>query len=116
MASPPWFPTAPADRPRLNPRLCLVVCILICWVLASIVQPPKKEQKTKEQKAAAAQGASKGKGKKKKWSKGKGHDRKNNLVTYDVAGFEKLLKEIPKSKVHFVFASIICHDLAARCS
>jgi small subunit ribosomal protein S25e len=70
------------------------------------VQPPKKEQKTKEQKAAAAQGASKGKGKKKKWSKGKGHDRKNNLVTYDAAGFEKLLKEIPKSKVLWRISSL----------
>lgn len=61
--------------------------------------PPKKEQKSKEAKALAAQGAAKSKGRKKKWSKSKGHDRKNNLVCYDAAGFEKMLKEIPKSKV-----------------
>merc|ERR1719217_59165 len=56
---------------------------------------PPKVQKSKKAKLLAAQSASKSKGKKKKWSKGKLREKKNNLVVFSQALFDKLLKEVP---------------------
>merc|ERR1739842_196172 len=40
-----------------------------------------------------------GKSKKKKWSKGKVKEKLANLVMFDKATYDKLLKEIPKAKL-----------------
>merc|ERR1712210_102572 len=40
-----------------------------------------------------------GKAKKKKWSKGKVRDKLNNLVLFDKATHDKLLKEVPSYKL-----------------
>merc|ERR1719316_1923161 len=56
-----------------------------------------KAQKSKEQKAAAA--AAGGKKSKKKWSKGKVKEQLNNDVMWTKSTYDKLLKEIPKSKL-----------------
>merc|ERR1711862_255864 len=58
---------------------------------------PKVQQKTKEQRMKAAMAG--GKGKKKKWSKGKMKEKLMNLVLFDKATYDKLLKEIPKAKL-----------------
>merc|ERR1712227_631526 len=51
---------------------------------------PPKIQASKAAKALAAANASKGK--KKKWSKGKLKEKVNNLVLFDKATYEKLIK------------------------
>merc|ERR1719494_828817 len=61
--------------------------------------PPKKDPKggktpAKSQKPKPA--GSGGKAKKKKWSKGKVRDKLNNMVFFDKATYDKLLKEVPK--------------------
>ena len=56
-----------------------------------------KVQKSKEAKLKAAMAG--GKGKKKKWSKGKVKEQLNNAVMFDKATWDKLVKEIPKSKL-----------------
>merc|ERR1711972_860907 len=53
--------------------------------------------KSKEAKMKAAMAGSKGK--KKKWSKGKVKEKLANLVMFDKATYDKLLKEIPKAKL-----------------
>merc|ERR1739841_137380 len=58
---------------------------------------PKVQQKTKEQKMKAAMAG--GKGKKKKWSKGKMKEKLMNLILWDKATYDKLLKEMPKAKL-----------------
>ena len=40
-----------------------------------------------------------GKGKKKKWSKGKTREKLNNLVVFDQATLDKLMKEVPSFKL-----------------
>eukprot|EP00933_Yihiella_yeosuensis_P031340 TRINITY_DN248_c0_g2_i1.p1 TRINITY_DN248_c0_g2~~TRINITY_DN248_c0_g2_i1.p1 ORF type:complete len:104 (+),score=37.41 TRINITY_DN248_c0_g2_i1:28-312(+) len=40
-----------------------------------------------------------GKGRKKKWSKGKVKEKLANLVMFDKATYDKMLKEIPKAKL-----------------
>ena len=59
--------------------------------------PPKVAQKSKEAKMKAAMAG--GKGKKKKWSKGKVKENANNAVAFDKATLDKLIKEVPKSKL-----------------
>ena len=54
-----------------------------------------KEFKEAKMKAAMAGGRSK----KKKWSKGKVKEKLANLVMFDKATYDKLLKEIPKAKL-----------------
>ena len=39
------------------------------------------------------------KAKKKKWSKGKTHNKLNNLVLFDLATYDKLVKEVPTCKL-----------------
>merc|ERR1740129_2174891 len=59
--------------------------------------PPKKEQKTKEQKLQAALAGSK-KSKKKKWAKGRVKEKKNNAAILFADDYSNALKEIPKMK------------------
>ena len=66
------------------------------------MQPPKKDSKKAAPSKAPAkkkEGGSGGKAKKKKWSKGKVRDKLNNLVLFDKATYEKLLKEVPSYKL-----------------
>lgn len=56
-----------------------------------------KVQKSKEAKIKAALAG--GKGKKKKWSKGKQKDKVENAVMFDKVIWDKLIKDIPKSKL-----------------
>eukprot|EP01098_Paradermamoeba_levis_P005731 TRINITY_DN23_c0_g1_i3.p1 TRINITY_DN23_c0_g1~~TRINITY_DN23_c0_g1_i3.p1 ORF type:complete len:122 (-),score=54.64 TRINITY_DN23_c0_g1_i3:96-461(-) len=71
--------------------------------------PPKKDDKkggkSKQVQAAKAGSKSKdaggggGKQKKKKWSKGKVKEKLQNLVVFDKATYDKLLKEVPTYKL-----------------
>merc|ERR1712221_41317 len=64
--------------------------------------PPKKDTKSKAPSKAPAkkkEGGGGGKAKKKKWSKGKVRDKLNNLVLFDKATHDKLLKEVPSYKL-----------------
>ncbi|CAE8730634.1 unnamed protein product, partial [Polarella glacialis] len=70
------------------------------WHLAflpSTMGANKVVQKSKEAKMKAAMAG--GKGKKKKWSKGKVKEKLANLVMFDKATYDKMLKEIPKAKL-----------------
>merc|ERR1712105_423826 len=60
--------------------------------------PPKKDTKSKAP-AKKKEGGGGGKAKKKKWSKGKVRDKLNNLVLFDKATHDKLLKEVPSYKL-----------------
>ncbi|KAA0185742.1 hypothetical protein HAZT_HAZT010881 [Hyalella azteca] len=74
----------------------------ICLNLVKIFQPPKKDAKKAPPSKAPAkkkEGGSGGKAKKKKWSKGKVRDQLNNLVLFDKVTYDKLLKDIPYSKL-----------------
>merc|ERR1712082_83217 len=53
-----------------------------------------------------------GKAKKKKWSKGKTRDKLNNLVLFDKATYDKLLKEVPTYKL--ITPSIVSERLKVR--
>merc|ERR1712090_120693 len=64
--------------------------------------PPKKDTKSTVPSKAPAkkkEGGGGGKAKKKKWSKGKVRDKLNNLVLFDKATHDKLLKEVPSYKL-----------------
>merc|ERR1711923_397125 len=66
---------------------------------------PAKNPKKKE-------GGGGGKAKKKKWSKGKTRDKLNNLVLFDKATYDKLLKEVPTYKL--ITPSIVSERLKVR--
>merc|ERR1712002_1316985 len=66
---------------------------------------PAKAPKKKE-------GGGGGKAKKKKWSKGKTRDKLNNLVLFDKATYDKLLKEVPTYKL--ITPSIVSERLKVR--
>ena len=70
----------------------------------SLPQPPKVQQKSKEQKMAAAMAG--GKGKKKKWSKGKSRDKVDNKVLMSQEQFDRLHAEVPKMKLITVSAVV----------
>merc|ERR1712048_1049244 len=57
----------------------------------------KVVQKSKEAKLKAAMAG--GRSKKKKWSKGKVKEKLVNMVMFDKATYDKMLKEIPKAKL-----------------
>jgi len=58
-----------------------------------------KSKQIQAAKASAGGGKSSGgKAKKKKWSKGKTREKLSNLVLFDKATYDKLLKEIPATK------------------
>ncbi|CAM9540859.1 unnamed protein product, partial [Phaeothamnion confervicola] len=60
-------------------------------------QPPKTQQKSKEQKMAAAMAG--GKGRKKKWSKGKMREKMANEILFKEETYTRLLAEVPKMKL-----------------
>ena len=53
-----------------------------------------------------------GKAKKKKWSKGKTSDKLNNLVLFDQATYDKLVKEVPTYKL--ITPSIVSERMKVR--
>ena len=53
-----------------------------------------------------------GKAKKKKWSKGKTRDKLNNLVLFDQATYDKLVKEVPTYKL--ITPSIMSERMKVR--
>merc|ERR1712203_764768 len=57
----------------------------------------KVVQKSKEAKFRAAMAG--GRSKKKKWSKGKVKEKLMNMVMFDKATYDKMMKEIPKAKL-----------------
>merc|ERR1712127_1162889 len=65
---------------------------------------PAKTPKKKE--------GSGGKAKKKKWSKGKTRDKLNNLVLFDKATYDKLMKEVPSYKP--ITPSIVSERMKVR--
>merc|ERR1712039_1163595 len=58
------------------------------------------------------EGGGGGKAKKKKWSKGKTRDKLNNLVLFDKATYDKLLREVPTYKL--ITPSIVSERLKVR--
>merc|ERR1712029_1142155 len=66
---------------------------------------PAKAPKKKE-------GGGGGKAKKKKWSKGKTRDKLNDLVLFDKATYDKLLKEVPT--YNLITPSIVSERLKVR--
>merc|ERR1719304_34962 len=53
-----------------------------------------------------------GKAKKKKWSKGKVRDKLNNLILFDKATYDKMLKEVPSYKL--ITPSVVSERLKVR--
>merc|ERR1712168_1039990 len=85
--------------------------------LAQSKMPPKKDPKggktpAKSRKPKPA--GSGGKAKKKKWSKGKVRDKLNNMVLFDKATYDKLLKEVPKYTL--ITPSVVSERLKVRVS
>lgn len=66
------------------------------------IQPPKQDKgkgKATDKAPKKKEGGGGGKAKKKKWSKGKVRDKLNNMVLFDKATYDKLLKEVPSYKL-----------------
>merc|ERR1711966_65968 len=74
-----------------------------------------KDKKSKAAKALAAASSSKGKGKK-KWSKGKMREKKNHLVVLNKALYDKVFKELPKSKVITVYSVVERYKMNGSCA
>merc|ERR1712164_58857 len=77
---------------------------LLCVPLASLNMPPKKKEvKKTDSKKSMKDFLAKSKGgaaaKKKKWSKGKVREKLNNLVTFDQATYDKMMKEAANFKL-----------------
>uniref|UniRef100_S4RBQ3 40S ribosomal protein S25 n=1 Tax=Petromyzon marinus TaxID=7757 RepID=S4RBQ3_PETMA len=80
-------------------------------------QPPKDQKKKADSKSAPrkdkdAANKAGGKAKKKKWSKGKVRDKLNNLVLFDKATYDKLLKEVPNYKL--ITPAVVSERLKVR--
>merc|ERR1712003_395330 len=72
----------------------------------------KKKDTGKSKKDKDPVNKSGGKAKKKKWSKGKVRDKLNNLVLFDKATYDKLLKEVPSYKL--ITPSVVSERLKIR--
>merc|ERR1712040_30103 len=72
----------------------------------------KKDTKATSKAPEKKEGGGGGKAKKKKWSKGKTRDKLNNLVLFDKATYDKLLKEVPTYKL--ITPSIVSERLKVR--
>merc|ERR1711863_188867 len=72
----------------------------------------KATSKTPAKTPKKKEGGGGGKAKKKKWSKGKTRDKLNNLVLFDKATYDKLLKEVPTYKL--ITPSIVSERLKVR--
>ena len=68
---------------------------------------PKKDIKKKKDASSKSKGG--GKAKKKTWSKGKVKEKLQNMVLFDKNTYEKLLNEVPKTKL--ITISIISEKL-----
>lgn len=68
---------------------------------------PPKVQKSKEAKLLAAMSASKSKKGKKKWSKGKQREKKNHLVVFNQALFDKFVSEVPRKQKVITIYSLV---------
>merc|ERR1712241_260226 len=66
-------------------------------VAVAVMGANKVVQKSKEAKMKAAMAG--GKSRKKKWSKGKVKEKLANMVMFDKATYDKMMKEIPKAKL-----------------
>merc|ERR1711872_258559 len=73
---------------------------------------PKATSKTPAKNPKKKEGGGGGKAKKKKWSKGKTRAKLNNLVLFDKATYDKLLKEVPTYKL--ITPSIVSERLKVR--
>merc|ERR1712115_605989 len=73
---------------------------------------PKAGAKAPAKNPKKKEGGGGGKAKKKKWSKGKTRDKLNNLVLFDKATYDKLLKEVPTYKL--ITPSIVSERLKVR--
>ncbi|XP_077990255.1 small ribosomal subunit protein eS25-like [Glandiceps talaboti] len=75
--------------------------------------PPKQQQKQQQSKKKTDKPKSQGgKAKKKKWSKGKVRDKLNNLVLFDKATYDKMMKEVPSYKL--ITPSVVSERLKVR--
>ena len=72
----------------------------------------KSTSKTPAKTPKKKEGGGGGKAKQKKWSKGKTRDKLNNLVLFDKATYDKLLKEVPTYKL--ITPSIVSERLKVR--
>merc|ERR1711874_181664 len=72
----------------------------------------KATSKTPAKTPKKKEGGGGGKAKKKRWSKGKTRDKLNNLVLFDKATYDKLLKEVPTYKL--ITPSIVSERLKVR--
>merc|ERR1712150_166905 len=72
----------------------------------------KATSKTPAKTPKKKEGGGGGKAKKKKWSKGKTRDKLNNLVLFNKATYDKLLKEVPTYKL--ITPSIVSDRLKVR--
>merc|ERR1739842_262786 len=72
----------------------------------------KATSKTPAKTPKKKEGGGGGKAKKKKWSKGKTRDKLNNLVLFDKATYDKLLKEVPTYTL--ITPSIVSERLKVR--
>merc|ERR1711911_279365 len=82
-----------------------------------LTMAPKKDAKSSKTPSKAApakkkEGGGGGKAKKKKWSKGKVRDKLNNLVLFDQATYDKLLKEVPAYKL--ITPAVVSERLKSR--
>merc|ERR1712062_864172 len=73
---------------------------------------PKAGAKAPAKAPKKKEGGGGGKAKKKKRSKGKTRDKLNNLVLFDKATYDKLLKEVPTYKL--ITPSIVSERLKVR--
>merc|ERR1712088_1037479 len=73
---------------------------------------PKAGAKAPAKNPKKKEGGGGGKAKKKKWSKGKTRDKLNNLVLFDKATYDKLIKEVPTYKL--ITPSIVSERLKVR--
>merc|ERR1712077_64483 len=82
----------------------------------SIAMGAKKDAKATSKTPAKTpkkkEGGGGGKAKKKKWSKGKTRDKLNNLVLFDKATYDKLMKEVPSYKL--ITPSIVSERMKVR--
>merc|ERR1739844_199831 len=72
----------------------------------------KATSKTPAKTPKKKEGGGGGKAKKKKWSKGKTRDKLNNLVLFDKATYDKLMKEVPSYKL--ITPSIVSERMKVR--
>ena len=84
----------------------------LCFLFQGAKKDTKKDSKAPAKQPKKKEGGGGGKAKKKKWSKGKTRDKLNNLVLFDKATYDKLLKEVPTYKL--ITPAIVSERLKVR--